>query len=151
VKWCIFKTDVPLSPSLILTSERKQNGVLTSTYVWLCLPPWLSYNPDKALPFLHNEKAVLQNMWVHIRQLGWQWRYIGRNCCSEIVKWRIFRNKVRFSHSLILTSEPKQSGDLTPTYTSCIPPWLSYGPDKSLSFYRMRRVMRQYMWIYIRQ
>jgi hypothetical protein len=58
-------------------------------------------------------------MWVDIRQLGWQWRYAGRNCCSQIVKWSILQAEVLSSPALILTSEHKQNGFLTSNRRLC--------------------------------
>jgi hypothetical protein len=60
-----------------------------------------------------------QNMWIAIRQLGWQWRFAGRNCCSEIVKCSILTTDVLISPALILTSGHNQNGVLTPTRRTC--------------------------------
>jgi hypothetical protein len=66
------------------------------------------------------------------------------DCCSDIVKLYILATEVLFSSALILTSDHNQDGVLIPSYNSCIPPRLSYNPDKALTvILQNQRKMRQ--------
>jgi hypothetical protein len=57
---------------------------------------------------------------VDIRQLGWQWRYGGRNFCSKIVKKCILATGFLFSSALILTSQHNQNGVLSVSHPPLI-------------------------------
>jgi hypothetical protein len=58
-------------------------------------------------------------MLVDIRQLGWHWRYTGRNCCSEIVKRSILTTEISINPALIFKADHNEDRVLNPTSHPC--------------------------------
>jgi hypothetical protein len=80
-----------------------------------------------------------QNMLVDNRQLGWQWRYAGRNCCSEIVKWCILTTEFLISSAIISMPQNNQSGDLILSRCPC------YGVERYRSSFRYKKIRDTFM------
>jgi hypothetical protein len=111
---CILTTEVLFSPALILTSEHKQNGVLTPTR-----------------RTCHNV-VTYHSSFRYINIINtFQW--IKEFYKSQIVIFII-------SNMWLLQRSNKSQC----IYSSCIPPWLSYHPDKA-AILRNEAIASQYV------